>query len=714
MFQLHILQGKFLHNSEVKYQLIFGCIMIKTSSLSNLLIILVVFATTNIYSQNFTEVTTQFPGFSGGSFNWGDYNNDGLLDLMMIGTTGNQAESVFKLYLNKGGGSFEEVTTPVINLPWSSCMWGDYNNDGLLDILENGNDPENTGLQLLFTNKGDGTFANKVIPTLGASHGNVAWGDYNNDGLLDFVIVGSNMNGLSSRIFKQTADHQFVDINAGLKGINWGSAAWGDYDNDGWLDLAMIGNKTAYVYKNNGDDKFTETSIKLPGLTLCALTWGDYNGDGWLDLLITGGDSDYKTYVYQNNQKGGFEEKKFNLTGFGFGSSVVWADLDNDGDLDIVMTGATANFPVYTPSTKIYYYQDNNYVQSTDNLEGGYYSALSVGDYDNDDDLDIILSGMTAAGNRITKLYRNKLITHPSTPPRPDNLDYLINGKSIQLKWDKVSENKVPSDCQYYNVVIGSAPDKMDILSPMSDLVTGQRRVVQIGNAGTNNFKLIQGLKDGIYYWSVQSISATFLGSRFSPVDSFSVGKVLMAPVLTFPPNGRTGIGTLTNFTWKARPGASSYSIQISLNTDFTSNILEDSLIQTNNYQLVNPLPQNTPVFWRVRSAGPESVSPWSAPFGFVTGQSTDISEDEKENEANIHIIMGAASDKISILLQSGSDSTTEVRIFNNLGTLVNRSSISGNDSELIEIDTRDLANGVYYLQVCSGRNFDTFKFIKY
>ncbi len=194
----------------------------------------------------------------------------------------------------------------------------------------------------------------------------VDWGDYDNDGYLDILLTG-HWGGLNdypiSKIYHNNTDGTFTEnTSTSLMGMEYGSAAWGDYDADGYLDIILHGSKIptylSYlgylnIYHNSGDGTFTsQTSVHTEGEWGSSVAWGDYNNDGYLDFIITGSDS----RIFRNNKNNTFTEEtsiSFYPLGLFYGS-VAWADYDNDGNLDILQTGWTGYYRV----SKIY--RNNN------------------------------------------------------------------------------------------------------------------------------------------------------------------------------------------------------------------------------------------------------------------------------------------------------------------------------------------------------------------
>ena len=180
--------------------------------------------------------------------------------------------------------------------------WGDYDNDGNMDLyvanaISFAPDSvrfEGEGSNVLYHNKGDGTFEDVTAFAGVGDTGNgegVAWGDYDNDG--DFDLYLANAGG-PNRLYRNNRDGTFDEVSeeAGVVSPETGvGASWADFDNVGYLDLYVVNvNSPNQLYANNGDGTFTEvgrqTGVDLVGVGRAA-AWADFNNDGYLDLLVS-------------------------------------------------------------------------------------------------------------------------------------------------------------------------------------------------------------------------------------------------------------------------------------------------------------------------------------------------------------------------------------------------------------------------------------------
>ena len=237
---------------------------------------------------------------------WGDYNNDGYLDLLDA-----NLKTDMVLLKNNSDGIFtdETVSAQLTTLRYIECSFADYNNDGFPDIFCTVAQRQNVLNDILMKNNGDGTFANVsnqagILPFKNGR--SICWGDYDNDGDLDlFVSRGLDNDPLKQTLYRNNGAGTFTDAtdSAGLgASSNNRAAAWGDFNNDGYLDLYVVnsgsdpdGKGASYLYRNNGDGTFTDVAVSVGVQDLVVsrgrgAAWGDYDNDGFLDLFVTNGE----------------------------------------------------------------------------------------------------------------------------------------------------------------------------------------------------------------------------------------------------------------------------------------------------------------------------------------------------------------------------------------------------------------------------------------
>jgi hypothetical protein len=243
-----------------------------------------------------------------GSVAWADFDNDGRLDILLTGYSSSGAVS--QVWRNLGNGNFSNINAGLPGVFYSSVAWGDFDNDGRPDILLTGttNGFVTGNLSQVWRNLGNGAFSNLNVKLPGVSQGAVALGDFDNDGRLDILLTGYSSNGPISQIWRNLGNGAFTNINAGLPGVYQSSVAWGDFDNDGHLDILLTGidintNVISQVWRNLGNGTFSDLNAGLPGVSQGSVAWVDYDNDGRLDLLLTGLDTNSNPILalYRNN-----------------------------------------------------------------------------------------------------------------------------------------------------------------------------------------------------------------------------------------------------------------------------------------------------------------------------------------------------------------------------------------------------------------------------
>ena len=273
----------------------------------------------------------------------GDFDNDGWLDLFLVG-----ADTRGRLLRNKGNAVFEDVTAKsgTSNLRGArSALFADADHDGDLDLLLVGGEKN-----LAYRNNLDGTFT-EVAESMGLggsgqTHG-AAFADFDDDGRID--VVAATENGLA--LFGNTTARRFENATAmsGLPATGaWGHVAVGDYDNDGTLDVLATrrADGTPELWRNDGAGRFTrdERSVAALGrLTSVSGLTGelvDVDNDGWLDLVLTGKAraGQRGVYLLRNDRTGKYRDASNLLPGtVGAGSAIAQIDVDNDGDMDLLV-----------------------------------------------------------------------------------------------------------------------------------------------------------------------------------------------------------------------------------------------------------------------------------------------------------------------------------------------------------------------------------------
>ena len=346
----------------------------------------------------FVDVDAGLTNVGHSSVAWADYDGDGRLDILLTGED-NSGVPVSKIYRNEGSGVFTEIGAGLTGVSCGSAAWGDYDNDGRPDILLTGEQGFLDPVSKVYHNNGDGTFSDIGAGLTGVEFSSVAWGDYDNDGWLDILLTGYAPYDPVTELWHNQGDGAFARVAAALPDVAEGATAWGDYDNDGYLDLLLTGyNNTGYrvseLWRNQGDGSFTQVTT-LTGVSDGAVVWGDYNNDGRLDILLTGFGGDEAmpmSEVFRNDGNGVFTDINAGLSGVGY-SAVGWGDYDNDGDLDILLTGSD----IHDTALAEIYRNDGpgGFVRfGGAALTGVWYGAVAWGDFDGNGRLGLLLTGL--------------------------------------------------------------------------------------------------------------------------------------------------------------------------------------------------------------------------------------------------------------------------------------------------------------------------------
>jgi len=462
--------------------------MIQTGCSSGSLLSCSTADTTRIYINNGTSLIESFQwrqnltAVGDSSIALGDIDNDGDLDLILGG-----GKVYIKIYINNGTSFIEnnswqqEIISQTSST--SSATLGDIDNDGDLDLVMVDSGVGNT----TFLNNGSSFAGNSIWGNEGRYDTRVssALVDLDNDFDLDSISIGYDYGSA------YTNNGTTLELSSewGTVNMDHASIGVGDADNDGNMDIFLMGLKGAcgsngnWFYKNNGSALTRNSTFEgdILGLFYGSVSFGDYDNNGYLDLALTGQCGGTQYSRVHNNDGTTFTRNltETNLTATQ-SDSAVWADVDNDNDLDLVIIG-------------------------------------------------------------LQKVYINNITTPNNLPTPPTDFSYSYNNREIKLGWINGSDNETISTGLYYNLKLGTSANNHSIISGkyggQGDVSGGGG--IAFGYYGNmmqrKNFTLkIDRLSPSTtYYWSVQTIDTGLKAGNWSMTQNFTTQADLERPNIT-------------------------------------------------------------------------------------------------------------------------------------------------------------------------------------
>jgi hypothetical protein len=509
----------------------------------------------------FIEVDPGLPSGTRNAVAWGDYNLDGWMDVF-IAASGSQGTTITKVYRNQGGTFVDAALGTFTAIEEGSAAWGDCDNDGDPDLAVIGKTLGGATATRVYRNN----ITNFVAipgPFVNVYAGDLGWADYDLDGDLDLLVTGITSSTPGSpfhtRLYRNDRTN-FVSVVHPFPDTFNGPLAWGDYDADGDPDLFFSssgadGGNEPDLFRNDGGT-FTKINSGLPLQTIGGADWGDYDQDGDLDLLLTGqGLQGYLSAVYRNDS-GIFTDIGAGLTGL-IWSACAWGDCDNDGDLDFALAGYEAEAQIMM--TKIYRNHAGTFVDTAAGTHGLYLGTLDWVDTNGDRRPELCAAGEEGNGNGSAfMLYRNTRAFTNTPPTAPSNLVVTLDGTTAVLSWSEATDAQSSTAGLAYQVRVGTTPGTADVLSASALASNGARVVSRLGGASPARQIAVQGLIVGSnYFWTVQAVDGARSGGPFAPEATFTAQD---APPLAV----KAGLANLTPaITFKGSPYGS-YRVEAS------------------------------------------------------------------------------------------------------------------------------------------------------
>jgi len=607
---------------------------------------------------------------------WGDYDNDGDLDLFIANKGTTIGQNNF-LYINNGDQTFSKmiIQSIVTDAELSNgAAWADYDKNGFVDLLV-----ANLGqLNALYKNLGDSNFDRIGVSPFTVDQGMSAgcsWADFDNDGDPDlFIANAGSAPGEFNFLYENLGDGNFQKISSGNpivtdKNLSNGGC-WGDYNNDGWLDLYVVNRdgQPNVLYINQGGGNFVKSPDVLPtsepGDSRCA-SWIDFDNDGWLDLLVTNmgtSDEGENNVLYRNLSDGKFQKISFGpiYSDLGRSAGHAWADYDRDGDLDLVVVNA-GDQPNYLYRNNV---EGKNWVKvwlegtvsnqrgigariivqtdsvrqmreiGSENSTLGQNEAIAhfgLSDFKSIDSLIVIWPNtgrkiyQATSVNTIIKLVEDIPDLPAATLLTPGDLAADVDTYPHFI-WHKVNEALT------YHFQLSEFADFREFVVDQSDLAD---TTFQYSKAGMPLKTATQ------YYWRVKAVMDVQGHGNWSTVWKFRTMREtvpVQALDVVSPAKGAAGVTLPVTFSWTDTSGYSGekvYDLQVSTSPSFTDTVFEayDLIAASATGEGLN---YNTTYYWRARMTTPSGIYLWSdPPWSFSTEAGTKPAAPTLVNPSN-------------------------------------------------------------------------------
>ena len=442
---------------------------------------------------------------------------------------------------------------------YTNGVFFDYNNDGCLDLLLIGrggdwNISGNERFCYLYKNLGeteDYRFQRVTDTGLRQAtdegfYNPVSVGDFNHDGYTDLAVMTYDEGRQVTVYLNDHGTGRFIPLDYPLIAATNGSVMFGDLNNDGWLDLAYAGYSDRCATElrthiNNGDGTFSDSTPEmLSGAFQGQMSLGDIDGDGLLDIISCGNGENWAvlTSVFINSPEDPgriytcVDQAKTGLPGASRANPLI-VDLNADGRMDIVLNGEGSDSSGFR--TRLFYQKvdgsfvlDGAYPVVAVNQDGG----INMGDYDGDGNMDLIVGGYVGNNDgrecysAPLRVYRNSPETAgiPGNvrPEAPTDIDVTCSEGMLTITWSEGTDKESPAESLRYNLfVCNNTTGEIYTMIP-ADIYTGRLKVgtdLQTSLSSKVRSYTIKAFGDGDYTVGVQTLDQAYAPSKFRTAD---------------------------------------------------------------------------------------------------------------------------------------------------------------------------------------------------
>jgi hypothetical protein len=475
----------------------------------------------------YAEVATSLPQLRDGAADWGDFDNDGDLDLALMGHDG--VARVASIWRNDAG-TFHKLLDLPEGLSGGDLKWVDLDRDGDLDLVAAG-DNGAAGTLRSGRNLGGGVFAwTSYSP--GWRRTNLALADYDGDG--DFDVAGAGyLPGPAAApvLWRNTGAGTLAAVSVpGVIAVDSACVRWERREFPG---LATFGEYAAYgptytsaYFRNDGPgDSLALSGYGYPDLIDAAYETADADGDG-IEEEYSGGQNyaAYPSYkvssvLHLSNPAIPVPHDIPPL----FGPAARWIDDDADGDLDLIVSGMGDA----GRHTQFHRWSGGVLALASEAFPQVARGAVAPGDFDGDGDPDLLILGDAVSGP-VTRLFRNLSQIPNAGPAAPPTSAATFTANALTLHCQPAADDHTPGSGLTWNFRAGLVPGQADLVTPDAGLASGLRRVAREGNAANRrtysiHWRELAGVHTPVYF-AAQAIDGARRGGAWSPEAIVHIG----------------------------------------------------------------------------------------------------------------------------------------------------------------------------------------------